>query len=154
MRRIVCSAGLLAGLLACSVGVFAQATFHDEGGGVLRDTRTGLFWTQSDNGADISWGDASRYCSGMGRAWRLPNTYELHSPDLQGIYGTGRGVSPQCGFSRCNVSPLFRLTSIWFWSSESDGASEAWFVDLRFGGRDSHGVGNTRNLRALCVRRP
>jgi hypothetical protein len=121
----------------------------DEGGGVLRDTRTGLLWQQSDNGSNITWGDASLYCSSKGDGWRLPT-----SSELQGIYGTGGVEKTQCDGYRCDVSPLFRLTSWWFWSSEKDGSSHAWGVDLTTGKRGSNGVGVPLSDRALCVRRP
>jgi hypothetical protein len=121
----------------------------DESGGVLRDTRTGLLWSQSDNGSDISWDDASRYCSGKGGRYRLPT-----SSELQGIYGTGGGEKTQCGSHRCDVSPRFRLTSFWLWSSEKNGSSQAWFVNLGNGRRVSIVAGFAYNNRALCVQRP
>jgi hypothetical protein len=123
--------------------------FSDEGGDVLRDTRTGLLWSQSDNGSYINMGDASRYCSGKGGGWRLPT-----SSELQGIYGSGGGAKTQCGGYRCDVSPLFRLTHVFVWSSEKEGVSQAWFVDLNNGNRNLVAVRNTNSNRALCVRRP
>jgi hypothetical protein len=126
-----------------------------EEGDIVRDTRTGLLWSQSDNGTEINWSDASRYCSGKGGGWRLPTISEL-----QGIYRTGGSNKTQCGRFRCDVSALFRLTDVWFMSSEKLGN--------KFSSRAVHGVtlddGRTSSydpasayspgVRALCVRRP
>lgn len=49
------------------------------------DPSTGLMWTSKDNGKDVSWKHAVRYCRNLRLAghsdWRLPNIAEL-----QGIY--------------------------------------------------------------------
>ncbi len=49
------------------------------------DPSTGLMWTRKDNGKDISWRAAMKYCQGLrlnGHSdWRLANLAEL-----QGIY--------------------------------------------------------------------
>jgi hypothetical protein len=49
------------------------------------DPATGLTWTAKDNGKDVSWKRAVKYCRNLGLAgysdWRLPSLVEL-----QGIY--------------------------------------------------------------------
>jgi len=49
------------------------------------DPSTGLMWESADNGKDITWHDASSYCSNLRKAgrfdWRLPTLSEL-----RGIY--------------------------------------------------------------------
>ena len=49
------------------------------------DPATGLTWTTKDNGKDVSWKKAIKYCRNLGLSgysdWRLPNLAEL-----QGIY--------------------------------------------------------------------
>jgi hypothetical protein len=118
---------------------------EDAGGGVLRQPSRGLEWTQSDNGYDIDWDSARSYCASKGGGWRLPTVAELQSLYDRSLAGVG------CGGGTCYVSPLFRLTNIWFWSNEPNGSSEAWYVTLGYGARNS----NPRSvviLRALCVR--
>ena len=53
--------------------------------GTVKDTRTGLMWASKDNGDNINWPDAKRYCEdyqGGGHTdWRMPRLDELN-----GIY--------------------------------------------------------------------
>lgn len=57
--------------------------FVDNGDGTITDLATGLMWTQSDNGAGVSWENALEYAETLEFAgysdWRLPNVKELHS---------------------------------------------------------------------------
>jgi hypothetical protein len=117
-------------------------------GGVVRQACTGLLWTRSDNGSDVNWSQAQSYCRGLGGGWSLPTVAQLQSlynEDLPGV---------PCGNSTCKVSDQFRLSYWWFWSSEPDGSSEAWLVNLNYGHRYSPLVGRSNGTRALCVRRP
>ncbi len=125
--------------------------FVDRGGGVLFDTRTGLEWTQRDNGRDIGWDDAGRYCADLslgGGGWRLPSIKELAA-----IYGRPNGGTVACGGYTCKVSPLFRLTKPWPWSGTQRGSSKAWFFSLNNGNRTSVHASFSAGTRALCVRR-
>ena len=51
--------------------------------GTVLDTETGLMWAAKDNGEDVNWRDAKRYCEnyvGSGYVdWRLPTVKELSS---------------------------------------------------------------------------
>ncbi len=106
-----------------------------------------LFWTRTENGRDVNWSQAQAHCQGLGSGWSLPTAAQLQSlydknlPDIA------------CGSFACKVSNQFRLSGYWFWSSESNGSSEAWGVSLVYGDRYSYRVG-TSDYRALCVRRP
>jgi len=129
------------------------ARWTDQGNGVLRDTSTGLEWAQKDNGSDIDWKKAMRYCNGLkldGRDWRLPTQEELlaiYKDDL-----TEGGA--RCGSYDCRVSPRFNLSSWWFWTSTQDGSSSASLVLLLDGSRLSLSVSvSYGTFRALCVRR-
>jgi hypothetical protein len=114
-------------------------------GGVVRDVKTGLDWAQSDNGSNISWSDATRYCAAKGSGWRLGSPTEL-----EGIFDTLQ--STPCGTQTCNVSSKFTLTDSWFWSNELKHSSYPWTVYLHVGGRFAHHEGLAYYTRALCVR--
>jgi len=123
--------------------------FVDAGDGVLKDNQTGLYWTQSDNGSNVNWGQAGAWCQQRGQGWQLPSVDEL-----AGIYDDSGNVSTQCGSLTCTVSSKFRLTSYWFWSATpGNGSGEAWGVGLVLGERFSLVVSFAFNRRALCVRR-
>ncbi|HUE73604.1 MAG TPA: protein kinase [Pirellulaceae bacterium] len=125
----------------------ANGGFVDLGNGRLRDTRTGLVWTQSDNGRDIDWNAADAYCRGKGM--RLPSLDELaaiHDRPGAGRADCGRGLT-------CKISPLFRLTSIWFLSGTKEGSDGAWLIHLVNGYRSATRLGNATSYRALCVGR-
>lgn len=124
--------------------------FFDLGGGILKDTKTGLEWTQSDNGSNIDWNGARNYCASRGGSWRLPSVDEL-----LGIYDKTKSVSTTCGAGQtCYVSRLFRFTEWWFWSGGANGSSQAFSVNFRDGERGPTTVGYSYGHRALCVRRP
>lgn len=105
----------------------SQGSMTEAGAGILRQNSTGLLWTQRDNGADIDWNEATRYCSAKGD-WRLPTREELKS-----LLG-GSETTP-CGEYSCRVSSKFWLTNVWFWTNEMGGSSGAWYVYLYDGPR-------------------
>ena len=119
-----------------------------QGDGTVRDSQTGVVWADHDNGSDIAWNAARNYCASMGGGWSLPTVAQL-----QGLVDSSGALNQTCGSYTCNVAPSIRLSSLWFWSSEPNGSSEAWFVYLYGGDRGSRAVGYAFYGRALCVRR-
>lgn len=113
--------------------------------GLLRDHRTGLVWSASDNGDDVDWNDASRYCTGRGM--RLPTVGQL----LKLVDRTG-SVGTPCQDRQCKVSERFHLTGHSYWSRQREGERWAVFVTLDNGRRSFDYVGIRNNYRALCVR--
>lgn len=120
--------------------------FVDNGNGTLRDTQTGLIWTQSDNGSDINWNNANSYCQSKGM--RLPSIEELAA-----IYNRAGAGTTSCSQWTCKASPLFRLTGPAFWSGTKQGSSEAWYFFLINGLRFTYSLDASFNHRALCVGR-
>jgi len=117
---------------------------------VLLDTLTDLEWTRRDNLGDVNWNEARQYCRTLeisGSGWRLPSRAELSQ-----VFTGGRDGTTQCGNYECKVSSKFYLTGPRFWTSEREGSSEAWYMNLFYGTRSSGPVSNSVNLRALCVR--
>lgn len=74
-----------------------DAGFEDLGNGRLRDTQTGVVWTQSDNGRDINWWEANDFCQGKGQ--RLPTMEELAA-----IHNRPGADTTYCGRAVCKVS--------------------------------------------------
>jgi formylglycine-generating enzyme required for sulfatase activity len=126
----------------------ASKHFKAVSGDIVSDTRAGVEWTRADNGSKVNWSEAQSYCRKLGGGWNLPTREQLESlqnKDLPGI---------PCGQATCVVPNQFKLSNLWFWSSEPNGSSEAWGVSLTNGARGSHRVGSSNGHRALCVRRP
>ena len=127
------------------------------------DPSTGLMWAAKDNGGDITWGNAMKYCQNLGLAgysgWRLPSVDEL-----QGIYD-GSGFSPThsegstIGLAGRPRGELL-LTGAREWSSSrvlddrGRNSGFAWEFDYPHGRRWKDPLGYKGSLRALCVRHP
>jgi hypothetical protein len=113
-------------------------------------------WAESDNGADIDWNDATRYCASKGSGWRLPSVAELQSNYKSG-QSTPCGSYPATGLQAgqrltCKINSKSRLTGPFFWSNEQRSFSEAWNIGLGNGGGYASPVEDGSDLRALCVR--
>lgn len=124
--------------------------------GIVLDTRTGLMWAPKDNGEDIDWASAKRYCEnyrGGGHTdWRMPTQDEL-----AGLYEPNtKNPNPPTG--GCNggyhINKFFHITCCCPWASETRGSRAAYF---RFDDGDrnwSYQSGSVyyRGYRALPVR--
>ena len=129
--------------------------------GYWGDSSTGLVWAANDNGKDVTWDNALKYCRNLSLAgysdWRLPSIDEL-----QGIYDDS-------GFTASHpkdVVPVLAgkakggllLTGAREWSSNrvlddrGHSTGYAWEYDFPHGRRWKDPLGYTGNLRALCVR--
>ncbi|MCP4681765.1 MAG: DUF1566 domain-containing protein [Desulfobacterales bacterium] len=120
--------------------------------GTVLDTKTGLMWASSDNGEDISWNDAKKYCEnylgGWHMDWRLPTLDELAE-----IYDTGQGYMQDCclSCSKLKITALIKLSCCCVWSCETDGSGAAHFV-FRDGFRGWNFQSNYVINRVLPVR--
>jgi hypothetical protein len=149
--------GSIAALDAAAPAKERQGGWIDLGAGVLKDKRTGLGWTKSDNGRDIDWNDAGSFCAAKSGGWRLPTIEELAA-----IYDEGAAAPnlARCANASCRVSPLFQLSGPWFWSATplgnevKDGDELAWGVLLVNGARTQALRFFSYGARALCVRGP
>ena len=102
-------------------------------------------WAESDNGADVSWSEATAYCESKGSGWRLPT-----SSELQENYRLGR--STPCGSLggvpyTCKISSNSHLSSPVLWTN-----SEGWYVGLVGGNRHAYSDTYQNSPRALCLR--
>ena len=105
----------------------------------------GVTWLQSDNGGDVDWEGAKKFCAGKGG--RLPTDDELRQ-----LHSEGK-VTTQCGEYPCNMSHLFRLSGRFFWSSTPFEKDQAIVVGLA-GVRpavQSVKTNVSKDARVLCV---
>jgi hypothetical protein len=151
----------------------AQSSTGDRGGeqdtqarGYWTDPASKLMWAGKDNGKDVNWHNAMKYCRDLRLAgysdWRLPTIEEL-----QGIYDKNAFAPGLVGKDR-NVSfaikgNLFLTGDEWSSTQRTDDQGHpdgfAWYFDFdngirkdedasRFSGRFADSF-----KRALCVRR-
>ena len=125
----------------------AAKRFQTVSGDVLYDAQASVQWTRADNGRNVNLSEAQVHCAGLGSDWSLPTLAQLRSLYDKRLPGI------RCLGSSCKVSDLFRLSGVWFWSSEASGSSFARYFDLVDGLGPLADV-RSFNGRALCVRRP
>ncbi len=112
------------------------------GGGVVRDTVTGLTWQRATAPEELDWSDAKSYCKALllaGGGWRLPSKDEL----LSLLQGRGRTID----------TVAFPDTPYaWFWTSSpvAGDPSFAWNVAFNNGDTNYNDVSSTNQVR--CVR--
>ena len=114
------------------IGRDGQFVAYDNG--VVRDTNTGLEWTDCpDRG--INWYDAKKWAENLtidGGRWRMPTIREL---------GT------------LHTTPLLEMTGLWVWARETKSKDYAYAVNIKFGSTDLNNpwVADNR-YRAFAVR--
>jgi hypothetical protein len=127
------------------------------------DSSTGLIWAVRDNGEDVTWGKAIKYCQKLSLAgysdWRLPSIDEL-----QAIYDDSGFTAPHPKDSMPALAGKAKggllLTGNREWSSSrvrddrGHRTGYAWQFDFPHGRRWKDPIGYNANLRALCVRHP
>jgi caspase domain-containing protein/PEGA domain-containing protein/uncharacterized protein DUF1566/uncharacterized protein DUF3426 len=89
--------------------------------GTVKDTKTGLMWASKDNGKNINWEDAKRYCEnyrgGGYTDWRMPTQHELavlYDPN-EGYLATQRSYN-------VHLTKLIELSTCCPWASETFGS--------------------------------
>ena len=130
------------------------------------DPSTGLMWTAKDNGKDVSWGKAMKYCRNLRLAgysdWRLASLGEL-----QGIFDKDANAPGLAGPSKKPRAFTWRVKGNLFltgdeWSSErmKDDRGHPngyeWYFNFNEGRADNDPSGwpySSVGSRALCVRR-
>ncbi|WP_263415230.1 Lcl C-terminal domain-containing protein [Terriglobus albidus] len=128
------------------------------------DPATGLTWTAKDNGNDITWGNAVKYCQDLRLAgysdWRLPTIEELEK-----IYDGSGFTAPHSKGSTLALAGKAKggllLTGAREWSNSrvlddrGHRTGIAWQYDFAHGERwRLDPIGYRGSLRALCVRHP
>ena len=119
--------------------------------GTVLDTKTNLMWASKDNGADVNWNDAKRYCDdyrgGSYEDWRMPTQDEL-----TGLYDKGKSQQNEANPSYpLHLTDLINLTACCPWASEIN-SSVALIFRFNDGSRWGNRPSSDGNLRALPVR--
>jgi Protein of unknown function (DUF1566) len=158
-------------LLVCAfIAVSAQSAPEDQSGaqetqkrGYWIDSSTSLIWAGKDNGKDVRWKNAMKYCRDLRLAgysdWRLAKLEEL-----KGIYDKNANAPGRAGpgtgrpFTFHVKGNLFLTGNQWSSTQkiiEGKPSGYAWRFDFNEG-RDFGGdeLWFHTNKRALCVRGP
>lgn len=117
--------------------------------GTVLDKSTNLMWAAKDNGNNINWSNAKRYCENYRRGgytdWRMPTQDEL-----EGLYDFTKTYKSDCG-KDAHLTELIRLTCTAPWASEISGSTAAIF-GFDPGKRYSAPQSREHGTRALPVR--
>ena len=135
--------------------------------GSWTDPSTGLMWAGKDNGKDVSWKKAMKYCRDLRLAgysdWRLATLSELegiydknaNAPGLARLGGPAKGSD----FTWHVKGNLFLTGNQWSSSQRIDDRGHpngyAWYFDFNEGRPNNEPTGfpySFTNRRALCVR--
>jgi Protein of unknown function (DUF1566) len=149
----------------------AQSSTQDRGlaqktqvRGSWTDPSTGLMWAGKDNGKDVSWNKARKYCRDLRLAgysdWRLANMVELQgvydrTANAPGLAGPGKGRSVTW-----HVKGNLFLTGNQ-WANRNDGRGHSfesyeWYFDFNEGRSNNQPSGfpySSSFMRTLCVHR-
>lgn len=119
----------------------------------VKDNEQGLIWAERDNSIDINWKDATKNCSSYGDDWTLPSSGALQSIfDASGTRSAPHDIAGTAYTAKL-ATPLITFSGIWYWTSEENGASEAFVVDFGNDSQQSHAIDYKFLSRAMCVRR-
>ncbi len=100
----------------------ADGRFIDLGNHVIKDTKTGLFWTRKDSFADLgkclNWNDSREYVASLTTGeysnWRMPTAKEL-----EGIYESSKRIMDHAG-DASRLDPVFAPKGAWwYWISDT-----------------------------------
>jgi hypothetical protein len=160
----------IAALLLSVTASQASAQSTSEGGGAQEtqvrgfwtDPSTRLMWTARDNGRDVGWKKAMKYCGDLRLAgfsdWRLPNMAELQpifdsSATAPGLAGPSKKPWTDTWHVKGN---LFLTGNQWSSNRRTDDRGRpsgyAWYFDFNSGKPNDDEL--FYSARALCVRGP
>ncbi len=108
-------------------GTGRDGRFIANDNGTVLDTKSGLIWAACDNGANINWDGANKYCKNYrcdGHTdWRLPSFDEL-----KGLYDRGKSYKPTLYSYDVDLTGLIQLSTGFLWISEERGSDAAHFT--------------------------
>ena len=112
---------------------------------IVFDSQSGLMWASQDNGKDVDWFTAKKYCeefeAGGYTDWRLPDIKELAT-----LYTEGKK-----GESGYFITDFITITDCCPWSADENMGGAAIF-SFNTGKKPAGFLADTYQLRALPVR--
>ena len=147
----------------------SQSASEDQGGAHVTQIRdywidpsTGLMWAGKDNGKDVSWSKAMKYCRDLRLAghsdWRLPNMAELQPIYDSSITASGLAGPPKNPrtFTWHVKGNLFLTGDQWSSNYRMDDRGRpsgyAYYFDFNSAKPNDDQNGYSDNKCALCVR--
>jgi hypothetical protein len=109
--------------------------------GIVKDTKTGLEWKAGPD-ENTDWNEMRSWVQSLnldGGGWLMPLMYELEA-----LYKKGAGNH--------NMTPLLKTTGWGVWSGETEGSSNAGYVNFYDGTRHWYSRKSSDNRRAFAVR--
>jgi hypothetical protein len=158
-RRFAAACAGLAALALCATPAWSACTPPQNNGraahafrtneGLVFAATTNLTWQRCSVGQQfeagachgtpthLDWAAAQQAATAAGNGWRLPTQAELQSLLLS-----------YCSAPAIDTAVFPQTAAAWYWSSSTDGAQGAWFVDFQLGG----GGGATLRSSTAAVR--
>jgi hypothetical protein len=142
---------VVSAVLAFAAEVAKDGRFIAYDNDTVLDKQAKLMWAAKDNGRNISWADAKKYCEkyrGGGYSdWRMPTQDEI-----QALYDATKVYKADCGFD-VYITKLVHLTCIFVWASNTFGSEAASMYFGEDGGQMMMAKKSlVNNYRALPVR--
>lgn len=124
--------------------VTSDGRFQVFGNGTVLDTQSKLMWAAQDNGEDVNWEEARKYCQSYGQGgysdWRLPTQGELVT------------LFDPASLEKYKIFSPFTLTSCCPWTSDTR-RTEARSIFFLMGERAWYKMVDSAGFRALPVRK-
>jgi hypothetical protein len=114
--------------------------YQSQADGTVHDQASGLTWQQKLDPGSYTWGDALKYCAGLGPGWRVPSLTETQTI-----------IDDAHEFPAVDPKAFPDTPTVDFWTSspKADG-SGAWYVDFFYGASDVEVPSQLYRVR--CVR--
>ena len=152
---LVLSIVFLLSSYVCAEKRSADGRYIDLGSGVIKDTITGMMWTQKDSyvdlGHSLSWNESNDYVNELSTGgysdWRLPTIAELKT-----IYEPSK-LNKDIFGGKIKLDPIFAKRGPYsYWSSDTEGSCCARAMKFDYGNvRKQHrDFSGSFGVRAVC----
>ena len=138
---LVLSIVFLLSSYVCAEKRSADGRYIDLGSGVIKDTITGMMWTQKDSyvdlGHSLSWNESNDYVNELSTGgysdWRLPTIAELKT-----IYEPSK-LNKDIFGGKIKLDPIFAKRGPYsYWSSDTEGSCCARAMKFDYGNVRKH----------------
>jgi len=138
---LVLSIVFLLSSYVCAEKRSADGRYIDLGSGVIKDTITGMMWTQKDSyvdlGHSLSWNESNDYVNELSTGgysdWRLPTIAELKT-----LYEPSK-LNKDIFGGKIKLDPIFAKRGPYsYWSSDTEGSCCARAMKFDYGNVRKH----------------